>query len=118
MTLAFGLSSKEVKVKKRKKVISFTEGLGALESQMLVYKKVCKGPSVNGKARSLIALFGLFSCSLGGKPSSEAVWDQELRPQWFPSPTPTKAISKVSATSGGRGRLSGQDLCMLPTQQL
>lgn len=71
MTLAFGLSSKEVKVKKkkRKKAISFSEGLGALEPQMLVYKKVCKGPSVNGKARFLIALFVLFSCSLGGKPS-------------------------------------------------
>lgn len=69
MTLAFGLSSKEVKVKKKEKnVISFSEGLGALESQMLVYRKVYQGPSVNRKARSLIALFGLLGCLFtGGK---------------------------------------------------
>lgn len=77
------------KKKKKKRVISFSEGLGALESQMLVYKKVYQGPSVNRKARSPRALFGWFGCSLGRKPSAEAVWDQELRPQWFLSPTPT-----------------------------
>lgn len=32
------------KKKKKKRVISFSEGLGALESQMLVYKKVYQGP--------------------------------------------------------------------------
>lgn len=89
MTLAFGLSSKEVKKKKEKRVISFSEGLGALESQMLVYKKVYQCPSVNRKARSPRALFGWFGCLLGRKPSAEAAWDQELRPQWFLSPTPT-----------------------------
>lgn len=77
MTLAFGLSSKEAK----KIMISFSEGLGALEFQMLVCKKVYQGLSVNSEAGFPIALFGLFGCSLGRKPSGETMWEQELRPQ-------------------------------------
>lgn len=63
MTLAFGLSSKEAK----KIMISFAEGLGALEFQMLVYRKVYQGLRVNSKASAPIALCGLFGRSFGEK---------------------------------------------------
>lgn len=96
-------------------MISFSEGLGALEFQMLVYKKVYQGLSVHRKAGSPIALFGLFSCSLGRKPSGETMWDQELRLQRFLNPPSTKAFSKVSATSGGRQRLNSQDFVHVTT---
>jgi len=112
MTLAFGLSSKEAK----KIMISFSEGLGALKFQMLVYRKVYQGLSVNSKGSSPVALFGLFGCSSGRKPIGENMWDREQRPQRFLKPTSTKAFSKVSATSGGR--LNSQDFVRATTLQL
>lgn len=66
-----------------KKVISSSEGLGALVFQMLVYKKAYQGLGVNSKGSSPIALFGFLGCPPGRKPSGETMWDRELRPQQF-----------------------------------
>lgn len=57
-------------------VISFSEGLGALGFQMLVYKKAYQGLSINNKASfppipppPPPSLFGLFCCLMERKPS-------------------------------------------------
>lgn len=52
-------------------MISFPEGLGALEFQMLVYKKVYQGLSINNKGSSPLDLFGSFGVCQRENPAQQ-----------------------------------------------